>query len=114
MFKDRLIEERTKRGLSQEMLAGLSGISQSAISIIEKGNRSPSEETMTMLAKALGLSLADMLKDTPMQSCPKEEEVLSLFRLLNDNTQNLVTKTLRLYTSDSTMLRPPPLAKQAT
>lgn len=59
-FRDHLRAAREAAGLSQSALAKLSGVSQSAISAIEKDERSPSEETMQLLANALGRCVSDM------------------------------------------------------
>lgn len=62
-FGERLIRARKERKMSQELLAKKSGVSQSAISNIEKGLNSPSASTIEMLASALGYTSAEMLAD---------------------------------------------------
>lgn len=57
---DNIRNLRKKRGISQEGLAARSGVSQSAISAIEKGDRSPSETTIVLLAEALRVSVAEL------------------------------------------------------
>jgi transcriptional regulator with XRE-family HTH domain len=48
---------RRLKGLTQEALAAKSGVDQTSISSIEVGkNRNPSWETVSKLAKALGVS----------------------------------------------------------
>ncbi len=75
---------RRKKKISQEELSRKSGVSQAAISMIEAGKRSPTEAVMKMLAKALGVSLRDLLqedeneKSPPQKSDGLREEVVSL------------------------------------
>lgn len=60
----RLKELREKRGLTQEQLADLSGVNQSAISFIENGTTaSPKLDTLQKLARALGVSLEELVDD---------------------------------------------------
>ena len=49
-FKERLRELRQQRGYSQEELAKQLGLSKSAISMYERGARTPDFETMELLA----------------------------------------------------------------
>ena len=53
---------RTKKGLTQEQFAELSGFSQQYISGLEKGRRNPSVVTLYELATALGVSHLELLK----------------------------------------------------
>ena len=54
---------RRARGLSQEVLAELSGLHPTYISGIECGKRNVSLENIRSLAKGLGISLADLFAD---------------------------------------------------
>lgn len=62
-FSDKLISIRKAQHLSQAKLAQKCGLSQAAISAIEKGIRSPTESTILLIANALGCTPADMLGD---------------------------------------------------
>ena len=62
-FCENLIRIRKMRHLSQTQLAARSGVSQQAISKLEKGNSSPSEYTIRQLAAALRIPMADLLDD---------------------------------------------------
>ena len=64
---DRLRRERERQGLSLQKLGAISGVSRTAIGLIEKGKRNPSLLITLRLADALGLDLASVLK----KSIPK-------------------------------------------
>lgn len=53
----RLLAARTAAGLSQQQLARKSGISQEAISLLERGGGNPTIRTLERLARALGRRL---------------------------------------------------------
>lgn len=86
-FGARLVALRKSLKMSQATLAATSGVSQSAISMIEKGLRSPSEDTMRLLAKALNVSTT-FLMDEQEQDPPMTEEDLdnALVKMLVDLT----------------------------
>jgi transcriptional regulator with XRE-family HTH domain len=54
---------RTKKGLSQEEFADLCGFSQQYLSGLERGGRNPTVVTLYELAKALGVSHLDLLRE---------------------------------------------------
>lgn len=62
-FGRRLRELRTQRALSQEQLAERAALHWTYVSGIEQGKRSPTLNILGRLAKALKVSLADLLKD---------------------------------------------------
>ena len=62
---DAIAQARAEKGLTQSELAERAGTSQSAISQIEKGERTPSFATATQIAAALGVSMADLLGVVP-------------------------------------------------
>lgn len=53
--------ERTKRKISQERLAELSELSKNSIGIIERGESSASIETLFKIAKALQITLVELV-----------------------------------------------------
>ncbi len=58
-----LREKRTEKGLSQQELARVSGVSQQAISAIESGDRENTRvDKLYLLAKALGCAMDDLYK----------------------------------------------------
>lgn len=56
---------RTERGMTQSEVARLAGVSPSAVSQAESGQRGLALETLLTLADALGISLDDLLGRTP-------------------------------------------------
>src|SRR5688572_4278263 len=58
----RIRELRERMGLTQEDLAVRSRISVSFISMIERGERSPSYETLVQLAEALEVPLSELFR----------------------------------------------------
>lgn len=61
---ERVRELRAAKGLSLEALAAHSGVSRSMISLIERGESSPTAVVLEKLATALGVMLASLF-DTP-------------------------------------------------
>jgi predicted transcriptional regulator len=54
---DRVVEQRTAKGLSQRQLAELVGTTQSAIARLERGGRPPRIDTLLRIAEALDCDL---------------------------------------------------------
>lgn len=67
-FAEGLKRERLKRKLTQVKLARISGVPQATISAIELGDRSPTEETMVLLAKGLRCSVSEIIGDSDKKS----------------------------------------------
>jgi transcriptional regulator with XRE-family HTH domain len=59
----RIRELRKRRGLTLRGLAGACGLSANAISLIERGENSPTVSSLHQLATALDVSIADLFKD---------------------------------------------------
>ena len=80
----RAIMER--QGLSQNRLAKLSGVSQSNISSILSETKSPSVDTVQLIAGALGCSVAELLGETSAagpQLTDAERQLIASARRLN-------------------------------
>ena len=67
-----IIEMRKQKNLSQRRLAIAADINNATISRIEKGEVSPDAETLTKLAKALGISAAELFQISGYLPEPKE------------------------------------------
>lgn len=61
---------REREGLTQEEFASRTGISVSFASLLERGERSPSYETLVAIADTLQLSLSDLFRDTVTDGAP--------------------------------------------
>jgi transcriptional regulator with XRE-family HTH domain len=61
----RVRDLRTRQGLSLEALATRTGVSRSMISLIERGESSPTAVTLNRLATGLGVSLAALFSAPP-------------------------------------------------
>jgi transcriptional regulator with XRE-family HTH domain len=59
---DRLQRERERKGISLRKLGALSGVSRTAIGMIEKGGRSPTLIVCLRVADALGLNFGTVVK----------------------------------------------------
>ena len=89
---------RTGLHMSQEVLAGLSGISQNAISTYEKSKRVPSLMVANSIATALGMTIDELIANTDeyndVLTAIHQDEVLqrltTLFNSLNENGQQTV------------------------
>ncbi len=53
---------RTGKDITQSQLANLIGVDKSFVSNIENGKTNPTLQTITSIAKVLGVSPADLLK----------------------------------------------------
>ena len=58
-----LQEQRKAKGLSQESLAHKAGLHRTYVGLIERGQRNPTIEVGHALARALGVSLSDLVRD---------------------------------------------------
>jgi transcriptional regulator with XRE-family HTH domain len=54
---------RVERGLTQEDVEHLSGISYVTISAIERGKRKPHDLTLAKLAEVYGISAGDLIRE---------------------------------------------------
>ena len=61
-FGQRLREKRTELGISQEAFADKCGLDRTYISGIERGKRNVSLRNIDTIAKALGVSIAELMK----------------------------------------------------
>jgi transcriptional regulator with XRE-family HTH domain len=66
---ERTRELRTAQRLSLDALAGKSGVSRSMISLIERGESSPTAVVLERLASGLGITLASLF-DVPTEATP--------------------------------------------
>ncbi len=76
-FGKNLREIRTKKGFTQENLAEISGVSRRMIGHYETQAKCPSLEKVEKIAKALNISIEELMEglSTPNKKNVKEEEV---------------------------------------
>ena len=53
---------RTQRGMSQEVLSGLSGVARSHLAMIETGSKNANVDTIWRIAEALDMKLSDLIR----------------------------------------------------
>src|SRR2546426_328566 len=68
---ERVRELRAAHGLSLDALAGKSGVSRSMISLIERGESSPTAVVLEKLAAGLGVMLASLFDAPAAAACAK-------------------------------------------
>jgi len=59
----RVRDFRTEKGWSLEEMAAMSGVSRSMLSLIERGQTSPTATTLAKIAASLGITLASLFED---------------------------------------------------
>lgn len=64
----RLQKERIEKDLSIYRLARLSGLNERSIDFIEKGERTPTIDTLFRIALALDLNASDLLRDAEAET----------------------------------------------
>ena len=57
----KLKEIRLSKHITQYKLSEISGISHTAVAAIERGQKSPTLNTLTKLASALGVSISELI-----------------------------------------------------
>ncbi len=89
---------RLKKNISQNRLAKLAGISQSALSTIESSVKNPSSVTVELLAQALGCTTAELLGEAPDQDAftPAEQSLVMTYRALTPQGQEYVRQQLAI------------------
>ncbi len=58
-------DRRLKRGLSQERLADIAGLHRTYVSLLERGQRTPSLYVIAKLAEALETTIVDLVYELP-------------------------------------------------
>lgn len=99
-FLENLKNLRMQKGMSQQKLAELSGVSQTAIYHWEKGLRKPKFEQVRHLAAALDVCVSDLEPDWSFykeevweDGFPLDElRILQDYRILNDNGKDEARK----------------------
>ena len=95
----RLKDVRTSKDMSVYKLSQLSGVSETHIRDLERGDRNPSFDTLSKLAQPMGLSLSELFNENDdIAFLNKEEkELVECYRMMSkDKAQTLLAflKTL--------------------
>jgi len=101
----RIRELRKALSLTQEQLAERANISVSFLSMIERGDRVPHLETLAMLSKPLGVSLAEIFVGIGEPSASAQSALLPLIEFLEQQSLDagdveallVIAKTLLRY-----------------
>ena len=78
-------------------LSQLSGVSETHIRDLERGDRNPSFDTLNRLVKPLGLTLADLLNDSEEVSYlnKQEKELVECYRMLSKDKADTLLQFLK-------------------
>lgn len=89
---DKVKHARMQFGVSQKRLAGMTGLTQPAISYIERGVNIPTVQTLQLIATALGIELSILVaNDIELQSAQSELLEVALTKLISQ--RGLIVRT---------------------
>ncbi len=93
----RLKKIRNAKGYSVYKLSQLSGISETHIRDLERGDRNPSLDTIYRIADILGLSLSEFLNENETVSylTDKEKELLNYYRMMPEESSDALLGFLK-------------------
>lgn len=94
---ERLKTARKAKDLSVYKLSQLTGVSETHIRDLERGDRNPSFDTLNRMVKPLGLSLADLFKESEDVSylSNDEKELVECYRMLSDDKAEKLLQFLK-------------------
>ena len=94
---ERISYLRELKGFTVNKLANLSGLSQSFVRELERGNKQPTIESLESLCFALGISIKDFFDDPTIQGIVSDPAFLELYRLDQKQRESLAEflKSLR-------------------
>jgi transcriptional regulator with XRE-family HTH domain len=98
-ISERLKSVRKSKNMSVYKLSQLSGVSETHIRDLERGDRNPSFDTLSRLAKPMGLSLSELFNESDNIAFlnSEEKELVECYRMLSkDKADSLLAflKTL--------------------
>lgn len=95
MIGARIAEIRSKKGMTQEYLAGQMGISSKYLSSIERGKENPTLKTFIILSEALNVDLGEIFRFVHIEDVSKRKSMVqSLIKNADDEQLRLVFKVL--------------------
>ena len=86
-FSETLARRRRERGLTQAELAARLGISKSAVSMYERGNREPELELLEAMADVFGVSVSALLGRTEPALLNDDPELTGYLEQLRDRPE---------------------------
>lgn len=94
---ERLKRARKIKNISVYKLSQITGVSETHIRDLERGDRNPSFDTLSRLVKPLGLSLADMFKESEDVSYLSNDEkaLVECYRMLSKDKEEALLKFLK-------------------
>jgi transcriptional regulator with XRE-family HTH domain len=87
---------RKHRGLTQEQLAKASGISQSNLSRLERGDQEYTQGNLEALAEVLGCHPVDLIWRAPDDSSSPETEIQAMFRRMSAEDKRQALEIFRI------------------
>lgn len=93
-------EYRTSKGLSQEELAHRAGLHTAHLGQIERGEKSPTIDSIDKIVTALGITFEELFSFGQSPAADKresiKEKVVSCLNTLSDSEQKDMYKTIKL------------------
>lgn len=104
LLHERIKHEMKKNGISQNRLAKAANMSQSGLSSIVNGSVSPKEETLRMIADALGCSVSSLLGETPAENAedmsPSVRQLMDYVKTVPEDKAAYVLRVMQTILSD--------------
>lgn len=94
---ERLKKTRELKSISVYKLSQMSGISETHIRDIERGDRNPSFDTLNKLVQPLGLSLADLFNESELTAYlnKEEKELIECYRMLSHDKAEALLRFIK-------------------
>lgn len=94
---ERLRSVRKSKNMSVYKLSQLSGVSETHIRDLERGDRNPSFDTLSRLAAPLGITLSELFNESDQIAYLKgdEKELLDCFRMLSKEKADRLLEFLK-------------------
>ncbi|MEK6647614.1 MAG: helix-turn-helix transcriptional regulator [Candidatus Firestonebacteria bacterium] len=86
---------RTEQNLTQEKLSEKTNLHNSYIGLIERGNKSPSLDTLQKIANALNVSLADLFIEESIRE-NKNRKHRELFNIIKNKSSKQIDTLIKI------------------
>lgn len=98
-ISEKLKAIRKSKNLSVYKLSKISGISETHIRDLERGDRNPSLDTISRLANTFGLSLPDLLSENEeiLYLTDNEKELVKYFRMMPKDSADSLLAFLKTF-----------------